>query len=81
MWIAGRGREEAMSTQITDILMVSDETPHTATRQPDGTWLLSWLPDRALTRNQAITGMTLAETVARGIAPGGKLWPHVESWA
>jgi hypothetical protein len=78
-----------VGTRITDSLMVSDNTRHTAARRPDGTWVLSWLPGRALDRNQAITGMTIAEAVAQIQEEGRaavidythRLWPHIDGWA
>lgn len=62
-----------MTLVITDEAMTSDLTTHTArcqTRGPAGParWVVSWLPDRHLDRNQAITAMTLAETVVEAIA-------------
>lgn len=53
-----------MSTRITDATMTSDLTRHDA-RRVEGGWEVSWLPGRVLDRDQAITGMTLAETVAQ----------------
>jgi hypothetical protein len=70
-----------VATRIMDSVMFSDQTRHTAEKQPDGTWILSWLPGRPLTRNQAITGMTIAEAVSRGLQPGDRLWPHLDGWA
>ena len=72
-----------MTTQITDSEMTSDETRHTA-RIADGGWLVTWLPRRALTRDQAITAMTIAETVATHewtIDPADPVIPVIESWA
>lgn len=51
-----------MATTITETEMASDQTPHTAIRIDNG-WAVSWLPNRVLTRNQAITAMTVAEAV------------------
>lgn len=62
-----------MATTITDVLMTSDQTRHTArwsqhaAADGQGAWVVSWLSGRRLlTRNQAITAMTLAEMVAAG---------------
>jgi len=59
-----------MAMNITDAKMSSDVTGHTATEWPapaDATgasiWSVTWLPGRALTRDQAITAMTIAEVV------------------
>ena len=75
-----------MTMTITAEQMTSDQTAHwaapTAPGRPYGTWAVSWLTGRALTRNQAITAMTLAEFAAQCLAtPGGRYWPHVHSWA
>jgi hypothetical protein len=75
-----------MSLVITDGEMFSDQTRHTAQlRRFDGgsTWLVSWLPDRCLGRNQAITAMTIAEIVGgRGVGlSDDPVWPHIESFA
>lgn len=43
---------------------------------------MTWLPGRVLTRNQAITAMVLAETVAGGIGDHtDKRWLFIEGWA
>jgi len=50
---------------------------------------VSWLPLRRLTRDQAVTAMTLAEAVARMQREGRttvvghthRLRPHVDAWA
>ena len=67
-----------MNIKITDEAMTSDTTPHST--RPDGHgWAVTWLPGRVLTRNQAITAMMLAETVAGHHT--GQRWPFIESWA
>ena len=55
-----------MNIGITDEAMTSDTTPH-STRPAGNGWTVTWLPGRVLTRNQAITAMVLAETVAGGV--------------
>ena len=52
-----------MALTINDRTMTSDRTHHTARLAPgeQHQWEVSWLPGRRLTRNQAITAMTLAE--------------------
>ena len=61
-----------MSTKITDTEMRSDATPHTATaRRVPGEptlWSVTWLLGLALNRDQSITAMTIAETLARPMA-------------
>jgi hypothetical protein len=55
------------STGVTDTVMSSDATPHTATAWPvpgePTLCSVTWLPGRALTRDQAITAITIAEIV------------------
>jgi hypothetical protein len=78
-----------VTTAITDTEMSSDATPHTATARPvvpgePTRWSVTWLPGRALTRDQAITAMTIAEIVAdRAHAQTGtEAWrPHLTAWA
>lgn len=78
-----------MSTKITDTGMTSDVTRHTATAWPvpgePTLWSVTWLPGRALTRDQAVTAMTVAEMVAERASiladPSAELWWHVDGWA
>jgi hypothetical protein len=82
-----------MSTlTITETKMTSDTTRHRAAVQHGAivsggptAWEVTWLPGRLLTRNQAITAMTLAEMLterAHVLAdPAAKLWWHVDAWA
>jgi len=70
-----------MGTTITDRLMRSTDTAHTA-RLTDAGWEVSWLPGRVLDRNQAVTAMTIAETVGRGVRlSDDPIWPHLDGWA
>jgi hypothetical protein len=43
--------------------------------------VVSWLPDRGLTRDQAITAMTLAEVIATRDVSVDPWRLHVEGWA
>lgn len=82
-----------MSIEITDERMTSDQTWHWAfpkvAGEPYGEWAVTWLRDRCITRNQAITAMTLAETVASLQEKGGtavvdhthRMWPFIDGWA
>jgi hypothetical protein len=74
-----------MATRITDAAMTSDQTPHSAQAAPGGGWAVTWLPGRTLTRDQAITAMTIAEVVrthADELAdPNARLWLHIDGWA
>ena len=71
----------------TDTLVTSDVTPHRA-EQVDptiphggGLWGVSWLPERMLTKDEAITAVLAAEAVSQDrhrSAPGTRL---IETWA
>lgn len=57
-----------MTIHPTDDEITSSVTPHTATRCPGG-WAVTWLGDRTVDRNRAVTAMLLAEeavTASRG---------------
>jgi hypothetical protein len=84
--------EIAVSIRITGDEMTSDLSRHRADRYTNRTperWVVSWLPGRRLTRNQAITAMVLAEAVATMQEEGRpsvvdhthRLWPHIDNWA
>jgi hypothetical protein len=72
---------------ITDEVMRSVYTEHTALCSKSGRWHVSWLPGRLLDRNAAITAMTIAETVGRIPAHSGPeayddaFWLQVDSLA
>jgi hypothetical protein len=74
-----------MATKISDTEMTSDETRHTARAAEGGGWVVSWLPGRTLTQNQAITAMTIAEAVAAHADElgnsGSRWWLHIDEWA
>ena len=77
-----------MALTITAAVIRSTDTPHTARSRGDGTWEVSWLPLRTqLDRNQAITAITIAETIGLIPADAGpdayshKLWALVDSLA
>jgi len=81
-----------MSIRIDAAEMTSDRTRHTAAmwpvpdyEAPPTLWRVTWLPDRYLTRNQAITAMTIAEVVwtHEFETPGSKdpIWLHIDGWA
>lgn len=61
-----------MTLTITDDAITSDVTAHTGQQtdwQADAGWRVTWLPDRLLTTNEAITGMTIAEQAGAGPSP------------
>jgi hypothetical protein len=70
-----------MTLTITDRQMTSDATEVYASRVgleagPEE-WAVTGYPGRRLSRNQAITAMTLAERLAAGY---GEDDPHVRNW-
>lgn len=70
-----------MSIRIGAHTMRSNATKHHAEATGDR-WRVSFLPGRELTRNQAITAMTLAETVAtRALFAEDPIWVHIDNWA
>ena len=72
-----------MPLTITDDLIISDSTPHTACPvpgQPD-TWLVTWLPNRTTSPGGAVTAMMLADAAASDPQPGHRVWPHISGWA
>jgi hypothetical protein len=73
-----------MALTINDRTMTSDRTHHTARLAPgeQHQWEVSWLPGRRVTRNEAITAMTLAEESSPTQARDrNRLWPHIQGWA
>jgi hypothetical protein len=77
-----------MSTRIDEREMTSSATGHRAVvvdgadQYDPGAWRVSWLPDVALNRDQAITAMTLVEFVAKGVTSSDHpKWPFVKGWA
>jgi hypothetical protein len=69
-----------MNLWITEDAMTSDGTRHQARLVETG-WELSWLPGRVLDRNQAVTGMVLAETVAGASEVEASRLPLISSLA
>ena len=73
-----------MTLTINDTTMTSDQTGHTArlTSGSQHLWEVSWLPGRALDRNNAITAMVLADHAReRDLNERHRLWPFIQSWA
>jgi hypothetical protein len=70
-----------MALTITDREMRSPDTRHTAT----AFWSVTWLPGRNLTRDEAITAMTIAEVVGQVPAKGTTRYIswliQLEGWA
>ncbi len=61
-----------MTIRPTDDVITSDVTTHTATRCPDG-WRVTWLGDRTVDYNLAVTAMMIADTIADPSEFGGEL--------
>lgn len=78
-----------MTLKIDDDLITSPDTPHTAVRITKTMWVVTWLRrDHRLTRNQAITAMTIASTAAatrqltgQPVSKHDPIWPHIVTWA
>jgi hypothetical protein len=69
---------------IHDRTMTSDSTSHAARLAPGAQhhWEVSWLPGRRLTRDEAITAITLAEVCSTPAPPErSPLWPRIQGWA
>ncbi len=72
-----------MPLTITDELITSDGTAHTARPIPGhpDAWQVTWLTSQIITRSGAVTAMVLAELTSRDLHPGHRYWPHIRGWA
>ena len=74
-----------MTLRIDENRMSSPDTHHIAKRISLTSWVVTWLrQDHRLTRNQAITAMTIASVVGASeekITKRDPIWPHVNAWA
>ena len=61
--------------------MTSDETTHMARCVGGDRWVVSWLPGRTLSGQQAVTAMTIATTVATHDVPTGAAWEMLDDLA
>lgn len=68
-----------MAIKMLDRLMYSSASTYVAVLRPDG-WCLSWVPGRVFSRDQATTGIVLAEAVACATDPQDRIWDHVRNW-
>ena len=66
-----------MSLTITDDLIISDRTAHTACPVPGhpDIWLVTWLPGRTTSPSGAVTAMMLADAAASDPQPDHPVWP------
>jgi hypothetical protein len=74
-----------MTLHIGADRITCEASSHTAWRisAPDSVqcWRVTWLSGRLLTRNQAITAMTLAEVLAPGVHPDRASTAALGAWA
>lgn len=73
-----------MTLKIEDTEITSPDTQHLAVRKSLTEWRVTWLPHKLLTRNQAITAMTIAATVGASdheITRTDPIWRHFTGWA
>lgn len=74
-----------MTLRINDDRIDSPDTCHVAIRKSLTTWQVTWLKleHGPLTRNQAITAMTLAAIIGASgqVTRTDPIWPHVKGWA
>lgn len=73
-----------MALAITDCEISSDQTPHTARLlrfEAGDAWRVSWLPERLMDRNAAITAMTLAEQFDRNGLWDYRSSANIDAWA
>ncbi len=79
------GAPRVLRLQITDDAMTSNISDHTAKRLAKGgdRWLVSWLHDRQVSRDQAISAMTIAGIVAIDKNPerDHRLWSFIDNLA
>ncbi|GAB4588978.1 hypothetical protein [Nocardia sp. IFM 10818] len=53
-----------MTIQVIESLITSDQTEHRARSVGQGGWVVSWLPGRTITTEQAVAAIQLAEAVS-----------------
>ena len=73
-----------MALTITDYEISSDQTPHTARLlrfEAGDAWRVSWLPERLMDRNAAITALTLAEQIDRNGLWDYRSSANIDAWA
>jgi hypothetical protein len=62
--------------------MTSNVTAHSARCVGEDRWVVSWLPGRTLTGEQAVTAMTIASTVAsHEVNAADPEWAVLDDWA
>ena len=53
-----------MAIHVAGALITSDQTNHSARLVGQGGWVVSWLPGRTITTEQAVAAIQLAEAVS-----------------
>ncbi|MEV6768110.1 hypothetical protein AB0N05_05695 [Nocardia sp. NPDC051030] len=65
---------------VSASMMTSDMTPHIARCVGGDRWVVSWLPGRTLSGQQAVTAMTIASTVTDH-TPSESEWAFLDGLA
>ncbi|GAA5056975.1 hypothetical protein [Nocardia callitridis] len=63
---------------VSASMMTSDETAHMARCVGGDRWVVSWLPGRTFTAQQAVTAMTIASTIASSPVPTHAEWAALD---
>lgn len=66
---------------VSASMMTSDMTPHMARCVGGDRWVVSWLPGRTLSGQQAVNAMTIAANVADPTEPTGAQWAMLDGLA
>ena len=73
-----------MAIKFSPDAMTCGLSGHSAHRDDEGAWSVSWLPGHTFGRNEAITALSIAEAFAQIADDAGtydRLWPHITGWA
>jgi hypothetical protein len=74
-----------MTVKFGDRQITSNFSHHSAAMKSDGSWTVTWLPGRTLTRAQATTAMMIAEAVRThtdDLADNdSEMWGRMDNWA
>jgi hypothetical protein len=69
-----------MNTKPLGTVIRGTLTVHSAI-EVDGGWRLTWLPNRVVSWEQAVTGLLLADDVAGGLSLDHDHWLRIHAWA
>jgi hypothetical protein len=67
--------------KIDDTSMHAEISGATAERNDSGKWAVSWLPERQVDRNQAVTAMVLAEELTTDRPANDSGWLFIDGWS